>query len=439
MDWEDKFSSIVKETESNLARVRDRLGSSRTKLPVSSAYNTSPYRESSSLKPSSRLSTSMDNLRPRSTMFSSTTRSSLSPTKTRLDAYRSTSPVKTSSVLSGQPSSRDSPALLNVLFERLEQQAEALDSLSGTVKRLEKDKNNQAGTISKLQDEVSRLNDRLREQGVDMETERKLEQFKREMYGHLEMMTSRSRLHRSEDSSFGDPNPTSIARELNESKRLLQEDCDSVRREVDHLKARIAKVELEMHSSLGDGKDALRRLDRLDRTINVLSENQRSQSHSLSSMVDERDMRTADLGQLRGIVDQLSHQVANMERETSNQVHRQHSSATGCSSNSTSRKNGKSSATHNRQMTNGYSHSKITNGKSRKKKDPLFDISLSDSDIDVTTGVLNLSTGSDSEISSIQLDTQSSNKVHARDEFADISSTSLSSLDSDDLLLDGLS
>ncbi|KAK3704469.1 hypothetical protein QZH41_013344 [Actinostola sp. cb2023] len=100
MSWEDKFSSIVRETESNLARVRNRLGSSRAR--TSRVKYTSPNRGRNRLV---------------------------------------------------------------ILGRHCQAATRVLESLSMTVKRLEKERNTQAEMITSLQTQVVKLNDRLREQG----------------------------------------------------------------------------------------------------------------------------------------------------------------------------------------------------------------------------------------------------------------------------------
>ncbi|XP_031574417.1 myosin heavy chain, cardiac muscle isoform-like [Actinia tenebrosa] len=309
MDWEDKISSIVKETETNLARVKDQLGSSRVRHSSQAKYYSSP------------------NLDVRNSSFENSSFRSSNPLLSySTNGFQSTSPQRMSGVNANRNEGSSSPALLNVLFERIEQQAETLSSLSHTVKRLEKAKTHQAETISTLQDQVSRLNERLREHGVDLQTERKLEGFKREMYSQLERIQSQNQLKQNRDDiSYDDPSNATLARDLHENKRILQDDCNSLRREIDHLKTRIGKIELDTQTTMADAKDSNRRLERIDRTVNLLSENQRSQSRSIESIVDDRELRNSDMGSIRRELDELLTKVSQLESNEKGQsrdIHR---------------------------------------------------------------------------------------------------------------------
>ncbi|KAK3704470.1 hypothetical protein QZH41_013345 [Actinostola sp. cb2023] len=263
--------------------------------------------------------------------------------------------------------------------------------------------------------------------------------FKREMYSHLERIQSQYRLHDGSDGSHGNPTTATLSRDLQENKRLAHETCESLRREIDHIKTRIAKVELETHSTLADARDSARRLERLDRTVNVLSENQRSQSHSLESMVDDRDMRTFELGSIREKISELSRHVS--DRESDSQGRRKQQTrrpASGSSSSSSANKASNQTkplpkTTGKNSLVNGYSSSATPKKSKRKTKAPELEISLSDSDLDMSSALLGISSDSDSDLTSIQLNSHSY-KVEIHPEISDLSSASLSSLNSDELL-----
>lgn len=82
-----------------------------------------------------------------------------------------------------------------------------MSHLSDTVRGLEKERETHAVEIKRMRDEINRLNERLREKGVDIETERKLEQFKQDVYSQLEFVQSQSKLRQSasENSHRSDP------------------------------------------------------------------------------------------------------------------------------------------------------------------------------------------------------------------------------------------
>jgi len=104
MEWESKFSSIVRETETNLAKVRDRLNASNKTKALGSSRGNHYGGSSTSLH-------TVGNLR------SQTSR----PSTAAWDKLRS---PKTVGMTTNIPSGQASPALVNALFERVEEQGE---------------------------------------------------------------------------------------------------------------------------------------------------------------------------------------------------------------------------------------------------------------------------------------------------------------------------
>lgn len=406
MEWENKFSSIVRETETNLARVRDRLGSSnKTKAFGRSSGNDFGGSISPVYAPG--------NLR------SQTTRNPHKPTV----AWDKHSPVKTVGTATSVPSSQASPALVNALFERVEEQAELVSRLSNTVRELEKERETQATDIKRMKEEISRLNERLREKGVDIETERKLEQFKREVYSQLEFVLSQTKLGRSslENSHRSDP---AI---INEARRIIEDETESLQRDVEHLKTKLGKMEIEVHSTLSDSRDVLRKQERLDRVLSSLSENQRSQSRSLSSVVDERQSDSYEIRQLKHLVNQVRRQYSDLESELHSSIRN-----SGVSSNNSSVRQPQPRPSKSTRMTNGDTkpRRKGVKQKSKAAAEDLVLLSSSGSDLSLTT--LDVSSPSDTELASLQLDR--SHRGVSGNGIRSISSSSLSSLDSDNFL-----
>ncbi|KAL9951935.1 hypothetical protein ACROYT_G044691 [Oculina patagonica] len=402
MEWENKFSSIVRETETNLARVRDRLGSSsKTKAfhPRSSGiHHGGNLRSQAARSP-----------------YKGTVAWDLPSSKH--------SPIKTVGMATSAPSSQASPALVNALFERVEEQAEVVSQLCDTVKKLEKERDIQATDIKKMKDEISRLNERLREKGVDIETERKLEQFKRDVYSQLEFVQSQAKLRQSAGESSG----RSDSAVVNEARRIVEDETESLQRDIEHLKTKLGKMEMELHSTLAESRDVFRKQDRLDRALSSLSENQRSQSRSLSSIVDERQSDAYDIRQLKHLVNKVSHQYSELESEMQSSIRR-----SGVSSSNSSVRLPQPRLPKQTKMTNGDSKPRRKGAKKKTKaaSDDLMLSSSSNTDLSLTT--LDISSPSDTELVSLQLDR--SHRGVSGNGVGNISSSSLTSLDSDDLL-----
>lgn len=405
MEWEDKFSSIVRETETNLARVRDRLHpSNKTKALGRSSGN--------------HYGGSLSSLYTPGNLRSQMSRPSTVP-------WDKQSSVKTVGITTGVTSNQASPALVNALFERVEQQSEIVNHLKNTVMELEKERESHAGEIQRMKEEINKLNERLRERGVDIETERKLEQFKRDVYSQLEFVQSQTKLRQNE----GENSLRSDAAAINEVRRIVEDETESIQRDIEHLKTKLGKMELEVHSTHSDSRDVLRKQDRLDRVLSSLSENQRSQSRSLSSVVDERHSHANEVRELKNLVSKLSHRCSELESELQSSI--RHSTVS--SSNNSSSRHFRSRPSIHSRSTNGSTRSqrKVKASKSKTASDDLVLSSSNDSDLSLTT--LDMSSPSDTDLTSVHLD-RSSRGISSRNGIKNISSSSLSSLNSDDLL-----
>lgn len=404
MDWESKFSSIVRETETNLARVRDRLGSARSK--------TKAFPDSSSGNHFG------------GNLHSEATRSPFKFSKAWDLPSSLHSPVKTVGMATSVPSSQASPALVNALFERVEEQAEMVNQLSDAVNKLLKEKEAHAAEIKKMKDEINRLNDRLRERGVDLETERKLEQFKRDVFSQLDLVRNQTKLS---PDAVGKNSHFIDSAVMNEAKRMIEEETESLRRNIEHLKTRLGKMELELQSAVASSRDVLHKQERLDRALSSLSENQRSQSRSLSSIVDDRQSDSYEIQQLKHLVNKVSNQCSELETELQSSIRQ-----SGVSSSNSSVRQPRPSPSHQTRMTNGTSKPKKKGVKQKSKgaTDDLVISSNSDTDLSLTT--LEASSLSDTDLASLQLDRSYAGASGKG--MGNISSSSLSSLDSDDLL-----
>lgn len=398
MEWESKFSSIVRETETNLAKVRDRLNASNKTKALGRSRGNHYGGSSTSLH-------TVGNLR------SQTSR----PSTVAWDKLRS---PKTVGMTTNIPSGQASPALVNALFERVEEQGELVNYLNKTVMQLEKERETHAGEIKRMKEEINKLSERLRERGVDIETERKLEQFKRDVYSQLEFVESQTKLRQNE----GENSLRSDSAVINEMRRIIEDETESIQRSIEHLKTKLSKMELEIHSTITDSREVLRKQDRLDRLLSSLSENQRTQSRSLSSVVDERQSDTHEIQELKHLVSKLSRQYSELESELQSSI-----------SNNSSIRHSRPRPSKQTRSTNGSVRS-MRRGKLSKSIRAQDDLVLSSSNgSDLSLSALDVSSPSDTDFTSVQLE-NSNRGISTENGIGNISSTSLSSLNSDDLL-----
>ncbi|XP_002740990.1 uncharacterized protein LOC100369202 [Saccoglossus kowalevskii] len=284
-DWESKFSSIVRETEANLAKVRQRLGSSRSSIYDNSFRSYSPKRNISGTYGVSHSS-------PTSSYPTTS-----SPEKTNLHTE----------------SADPSPALIAILNEKIEQQGKLIDNLSKEVQLLEKERDGMRNRMERYEDQLRALDRRLSEKGIDLQTERKIELWRREMKTELYEIQSKMHSQRASADMYGDDMVSAISRELRESKTLLQEECDSLRRDIESIKTKLLNQEVDIASQLADTKNVSRKVERLGRNVNNITESHRSHNRDLNDTLQSNQSTQKHLTQIRAEMEKLLDSVTRIE------------------------------------------------------------------------------------------------------------------------------
>ncbi|XP_077981400.1 uncharacterized protein LOC144436474 [Glandiceps talaboti] len=307
LNWESKFSSIVRETEANLAKVRQRLGASKS----SSVYDSLSMYSS----PKSNYSGNYGNT------YSSPTSSYSSPEKT---AYQSSQPMSyssadkanyhTSLTTSGLQTNEPSPGLVALLDDKIEQQGRLIENLSRQIQSLEKDKDQMSNQLTKYEDKLRAMDQRLSEKGIDLQTERKIDMWKREV--KTELYDIRTQLQ-SKRYNQDDDKVASVQRDFRDSKRQLEEENDALRREIESLKTRLLSHEVDIKSQLADTKDMGRKLDRLDKNVYNMSDSQRRQSREMSDTLQSNHSTQKQLTQIRTEMEKLLDGVSRLENKDS--------------------------------------------------------------------------------------------------------------------------
>ncbi|XP_013414443.1 uncharacterized protein LOC106176555 [Lingula anatina] len=301
MDWNSKFSNIVRETEESLSRVKQRLGSARATTSSALAIQSPTF--------SPTVNAHTESYR--------NTREAESP-RVR---FRPSTWSRDADVGSRIAPLDQSPAVVLLLQDKIEEQGRTIEHLTRTVKRLEQERNQNKQELTALRDDMSHLNSRISEKGIDLNTERKIEQWRRDMSTEIQVLQSQLQIYRTADDSqrFTEGQLASLIREVHDSKRYVQEECETLRRAVENLKTRMVKMELEMTALQADNKELNRRHDRLDMTIRDVSDHQLTQSRSLNRSLDEKDYDKIQLAELRTTIRSLRDKLGSMEEQWSPQ------------------------------------------------------------------------------------------------------------------------
>ncbi|XP_071799855.1 uncharacterized protein [Asterias amurensis] len=309
-DWEHNFSSIVKETESNLAKVRQRLDVPRYQPRVATNNHT---HTSFSSKPSTL---------PRnyvtSPTFATNGLSSYSNWRSQPhQKYQSLYSSQTSEGDSIPSTSTESPAMVAMLTEKIENQDKTIHALSRQVETMEREKDRTQTHLRRVDQELSSLSNRLQEGGVHLETERKVEGWKREVtlqLGDLQSQVIGQRRNATEG-GYSDDVLNSLTREVHDFKRQMQEDLSVCRRELESLNSRLMRHEIDIANQQADGKDYSRRIDHLDRTLTSVCDSQRSHSREFNHSIHGRQTNDQEVLHLRSEMSRLMSTVDRLENQ----------------------------------------------------------------------------------------------------------------------------
>ncbi|OWF42135.1 uncharacterized protein LOC110461562 [Mizuhopecten yessoensis] len=333
MDWEGKVSSLLRETQSNLSRMKRRVGdgtcfrgsndwkykryssssptmrrfSSTSDIPRTSQY---PGGMTSSFRQGTQLSTIPDTYES-----SALDNKSYTPggalTGTAYGANHST----TYTGATGGASSN--PMFTQSLQEKLDQQNKLIDQLMQMVHKLESERNNYGEQIRDIRGEIQSLGGRMYDKNSDNSIERRMEQVKREMLSEIHVLQNQVQVYRNKgDNPVSDIQVNSLSRDMQDMKHTLRDEMETVKRDVEVLKSRLMKIELDMSGIYSDRKDIERRQDRIDRTVQDLSS---SPAKTLSTPYwssPGHAPTTSDklhMSELRSTITTLQHKVDNME------------------------------------------------------------------------------------------------------------------------------
>ncbi|MGH0143273.1 UNVERIFIED_CONTAM: hypothetical protein FKN15_031864 [Acipenser sinensis] len=126
---------------------------------------------------------------------------------------------------------------LTGVHTQLQSQSQAIESLTQTVLKLEKDRELQQHRIQTLEEEVRRLRTHGEEEqrrSPERRLERRVEEWKREVTSELYSLRAQLQREAERAGSQGQ-------QDIQDSKKLLREECETLRREVEHIKLQLSK------------------------------------------------------------------------------------------------------------------------------------------------------------------------------------------------------
>ncbi|KAK3611971.1 hypothetical protein CHS0354_011629, partial [Potamilus streckersoni] len=269
MSWENKFSSVLKETDANLSRVKQKFH------PVSSGASRgfpSSMRKASSLLDLSQSSTFGAG------RYSYKYQNGLNQSTQELLAY----PLLPGATYNGHLTSLPTTSLAQSNYpftansnlpERIEQQGRTIDQLSTMVHRLEMDRNNYQQQVNDLRNEFLHLSDQASDKRPGSQLERRIENVKRELLCEIQLLQSQLQMHKAKGtgSHLSESQILSLNKDLLELKHTYRDELEQLRRDVEILRSRVVKIEMELSNFISNRRELERRQDQLDRTVQTIS------------------------------------------------------------------------------------------------------------------------------------------------------------------------
>ncbi|KAE8609919.1 hypothetical protein XENTR_v10011947 [Xenopus tropicalis] len=269
MSWDTQLNSILTATESNMAKIKERLYS-RGELSKDIHFDlprvkTSLFEEESSKLPVPYLShtTNVNHLTP-------------------------------------------SEDLANLSSKLLSQ-----DKALG---RLERDRDQQQQRIHSLEDELHHL------QGAQVGLtesvlERKVDGLRQELFSELRCIKERLRDYSAREPYHGQHSSSSIIQEMTENKRILWKECESLRRDIDFLHQRFRRQEDDMLRQVSEGQEVKRMHERNAKMLEGIVSNHQTNSVELNRTRSDTQELQRCLLQIRGEIRELKDNLRILEQK----------------------------------------------------------------------------------------------------------------------------
>ncbi|KAA0708163.1 hypothetical protein E1301_Tti022302 [Triplophysa tibetana] len=202
-------------------------------------------------------------------------------------------------------SSSVSPAVhwsdLKAVQDHLHQQSQAIETLTQSVRLLERERSAQQTLIQTLQDELRRLQVRLEEREREVEctgADRRLEQWKRDV--NQELCSLRDHINRV---NITETHEGSL------SSRLHREELEHNRRETDSLKNKLMRLEEDVFQLQSEARETRRQNEHSSKTLERLSDCQRTHSFEVTRTVSQHKHTQQQVCELRVSVSELKDEV----------------------------------------------------------------------------------------------------------------------------------
>ncbi|XP_063056733.1 dynactin subunit 1 [Engraulis encrasicolus] len=209
-----------------------------------------------------------------------------------------------------QPSAPLSPAVqwndLAGLQAQLQNQSQMIESLSQSLRSMERDRHAQHRQTQILEEEVRRLRKKADEREREGErrgrmspdVERRMEEWKREVTRELSSL----RGHVNRSTSLGNL-------EESFSSKLRREEVELLRKEVDQLKSKMMRLEEDMFQQQSEARETRRQYERSCKMLEGLTDSYRTHSFDLARTISQYQNTQQEVRGMRVTVSELKDEV----------------------------------------------------------------------------------------------------------------------------------
>ncbi|XP_073400541.1 coiled-coil domain-containing protein 159 [Dendrobates tinctorius] len=282
MSWDSKLDAVLTAADDSVEKIKERLYT-RGDTSRDFCYDSTPVRRSvqydyrSETKPASPCAPS---------------------------AYTHPAPVSSEDMVS--------------LSSQLLSQAKMITSLHQAIGRLERDHDLHIHRIQSLEDEVQRL---AAARGLDVSEsvlERKMDGLRQELSSELRRLETRVRDSTTCGSSSSLRSATSISQEMSETKRLICEEFESLRRDTDHMRQRLRRQEDDLRQHITGGQELLRTQEKHGAVLERIQSSHQVQTQELERARSDTQRVQREIMQLSLTIGDLLDDMRTLEKK----VHR---------------------------------------------------------------------------------------------------------------------
>ncbi|KAJ7332806.1 hypothetical protein JRQ81_014986 [Phrynocephalus forsythii] len=267
MDWDTQLSSILTEADSNMAKIKEHLNatgvSSKTELLLDRIH-----------------------------------------TKSAVLAEPQTGPGPLNFPCGAHPCCRMATEELSAISKQLHSQAQVIESLTQSVQRLKQEKEVQKQSITFLEEEVNRLQNGSHG-ALEAVLGRRMEGLKSELRSLRQHVFQRSDGDGPPD-LFSSPG---IVQDMLESKKVLWQEYECIRREVEQLKHKLDQQGEDLFNQVSATHEIKRTQTRYCKLLEDLMNTHKAQIHDLEKARIETQSTQQDLNHVKSAISNLKEQV----------------------------------------------------------------------------------------------------------------------------------